>query len=266
MTNWRSISIPRRMRALQRDKRGYPVPFIALRDNNNQPIFTANNDVQVARAIKEKRCAICGDKLPKGLWFVGGPVSAFHPDGCYLDSPLHHDCMQYAMRVCPWLAAPKYQHRIDLPGVDLEALPPERRIFLDPTMNPDRPSVFVAVSAQFFGTRQHFPGSPSYLRPKRPYLAIEWWQGGQQLEQEQGIAAAVESVDIATAAELHRLFRPAEATRVKVCGPDGSPHDVEWNSVTAVVLRGQQKTLLTAASTEEVYAVPAATLAKLLRK
>ena len=59
MTDFRSIPIPKRMKALQRDARGYPVPFIVLRDSDGVPVFAANNTIRQRRALYEKRCAIC---------------------------------------------------------------------------------------------------------------------------------------------------------------------------------------------------------------
>lgn len=79
--DWRSIPIPKRMRALQRDRRGLPVPFIVLRDTDGRPHFTINDSQRQLKCIREKRCPICGNRLDKVMWFVGGPLSAFHDAG-----------------------------------------------------------------------------------------------------------------------------------------------------------------------------------------
>lgn len=184
MTN---VPIPKRMRALERDKRGYPVPFIVLRDMNNKPHFAVNNATRQRRCAIEGRCAICGSKLGRLLWLVGGPLSAFHEHGSYLDSALHHECMTYALRVCPYLAAPVYSGRIDAGTIDPAALP-ATAVMIDYTMIPERPEVFVAVAARSLLFHKDSTGA-YYLHPARPYVSIEVWRGGRKLDADEGTAA-----------------------------------------------------------------------------
>jgi hypothetical protein len=173
------------MRALARDRRGYPVPFNVLRDSDGLPHFTVNDSIRQARCLKEKRCAICGARLGKPMWFVGGPRSAFHKYGAYLDSALHHECMTYALRVCPWLAAPKYLGRIDDATVDYTKLP-EHAVILDYTQIAERPVVFVAVGATGQTIMERDGLEPPVVKPSRPYVAVEYWQHGEQLPEERG--------------------------------------------------------------------------------
>jgi hypothetical protein len=84
MHNWRDISLPERMQKLDRDGRGLPIPVIVLRDNEGTPHFTINDDRKVSRCLAEDRCAICGQKLFRGRWFVGESLSAFHLRGAYI--------------------------------------------------------------------------------------------------------------------------------------------------------------------------------------
>ena len=107
------IAIPDRMKHLDRDHRGYPIPYIVFRDNDGKPHFTINAHEKVARCKHEDICAICGMKLLRGRWFLGGPMSAFHPHGAYIDPPLHHECMRFAVQTCPYLISAKYTKRID---------------------------------------------------------------------------------------------------------------------------------------------------------
>ena len=87
-------------------------------------------------------------------------MSAFHPDGAYIDPPLHYECMRYAMQVCPYLAAPRYAGRVD----DRTLKDDDR-----PTRSPSTlPNVFVAAR----------PGKLVGLAslnvvPRRPYLRVE---------------------------------------------------------------------------------------------
>jgi hypothetical protein len=49
------VAIPKRMRSLERDKRGYPIPFIVLRDKTGQPQFTINDFRRIAECRNKRR-------------------------------------------------------------------------------------------------------------------------------------------------------------------------------------------------------------------
>lgn len=175
------------MNALQRDGRGYPIPFVVIRDTDGCPHFTANDHRKRWQSAKENRCGICGTRI-KGelLWFVGGPMSAFHPDGVYRDTAMHHECMTYAMQVCPYLALRSYKGRIDDKTIDYDKLE-TNLMFFDPTMIPERPVLFVAVGSnkQILLDRPDMSAEErvhANVRPERPYKAIEYWQDGVKLD------------------------------------------------------------------------------------
>lgn len=196
---WQDVPIPARMAGLERDKRGFPVPFIVARDKAGEPLFTINDSRLTEQCIAESRCGICGGELEYGdLWWVGGPMSAFHPQGVYIDGPMHLECSTYALRVCPHLAAPKYTKRIDgLPamknGTDFE-------VFKDHTVMPDRPLVFVQgqsisydVTWPLTPDRKLIPRSGMDLAPdgevkERRWLHYEVWQHGALLGESEGLA------------------------------------------------------------------------------
>jgi hypothetical protein len=182
----RIVPIPARMARLQRDGRGYPIPIIVLRDSYGRAHFTINDETKRQAIIADDSCSICAGRLLRGRWFIGGPRSAFHPDGAYIDPPMHAECAHYALQVCPYLAAPNYSRR-----VDARTLPKGETILTrDPTMDPKRPSEFVAVMA----TGQHLiretiyaPGTGGRLRivrfikPRRPYTRVELWRAGAMI-------------------------------------------------------------------------------------
>jgi hypothetical protein len=184
----KAVRIPRRMASLPRDPRGYPIPVIVWRDPEGRPHFTINSEAQRAFSVIDGTCSICGQPLLLERWFVGGPVSAFDPNGAYADPPMHRECLHYALRVCPYLAAPNYGKRIDMRTVPAEHIT-ETRLMIDTTQDPDRPKLFVAVGSN--GTLRGGPRddrllSP-YVRPRRPYNDIEFWQAGRQLRTEIGL-------------------------------------------------------------------------------
>jgi hypothetical protein len=174
------LKIPKRMREMQRDHRGYPVPYVIMRDKTGRPHFTINDQGRQLKCLAQKRCQICGKKLERTFWFVGGPQAAFHEHGGYTDSMMHEECLEYALRICPYLAMRKYSGRIDTGTLDAETL--ERVVLLDHTMVPERPEVFVAVKAAGFDIH---PGIT--VTPHRPYLEVQYWRHGQRLSEEEGM-------------------------------------------------------------------------------
>lgn len=199
-TDWRHVPLPDRMQALPKDARGLPIPFIVTRDSTGRPLFTINDHRKTAQCLREDKCPICGHGLSRGRWFAGGPLSAFHPQGCYIDTPLHKECMIYALQVCPYLAAPKYAGRLDDKQVDYSKMP-DTVVMLDPTMLPERPPLFVCVMAVH--QKVINKGGLSYVKPARPYKNIEYWRFGSQL----GAAEGMQLVDQALAAHTDATLR-----------------------------------------------------------
>ena len=187
------IAVPRKMNALMRDRRGYPVPYTVLRDSDGVPHFAVNDSERVLRCIREKRCAICGTRLDREMWLVGGPLSAFLTAGRYRDPALHYECARYALQVCPYLASRKYSGRIDTAGIDFDKVPPAM-LFADSTMLPEHPEVFVAICTS--GIRDETPGG-SFVTvvPNRPYIRVEFWQDGYLLHFADGAAIAQRALD-----------------------------------------------------------------------
>jgi len=185
---------------MTKDKRGYPIPFIVQRDMTGCPHFSINDARTVKRALDENRCAICGNRLDPVKWLVGGPLSAFHEYGAYIDSALHHDCMTYALQVCPYLAAPVYSGNI-LNRLDPTPFDPDMT-FLDqtPEMFPDRPKLFVAVASRVIERLDNSPGH-DHSRPQRPYVAIEYWRQGVRLDDREGYGLAMQAMAETLAAE-----------------------------------------------------------------
>ena len=177
MKNWKQIPIPPKMVGLEKDPRGFPIPFIVLRDPNGKTYFQVNDSVKVAQCINERLCAICGQPLGTDAWLAGGPLSAFHPQGAYIDTPTHHDCGNYAMRVCPFLAITTYNGKFNADKLAAEGW---AGVTVDPTVIGDRPPFFAYVKIRGFTVN---PVS-KYLTPKKPLLAVEYWNAGEQISKE----------------------------------------------------------------------------------
>ena len=106
------VPIPARMAHLDRDRRGYPIFFMAYRDQQGRPHFTINDERKRQIVIARDLCSICGAPLLRGRWFLGGDLSAFDANGAYIDPPMHDECVHYALRVCPYLASPSWSHYV----------------------------------------------------------------------------------------------------------------------------------------------------------
>jgi hypothetical protein len=187
--------IPERMQHLPKDRRGYPIPALVFVDPAGKPHFTVNNEAKRQQQIARDACPICDKVLLRGRWFVGGPMSAFHPNGCYIDTGMHYECMEYACKVCPWLAAPNYDGRIDDKTIDPNDK--SHMIINDPTLIPERPSLFVAVMTTKTTFSVHpVGGHVLYLTPGRPYKIVEFWQHGIRLSANDGLRLSAEAVPI----------------------------------------------------------------------
>jgi hypothetical protein len=172
-----NVAIPHRMQRLERDRRGYPIPVAVYRDSTGRAHFTINDEAKRQALIAGDRCPICGGKLLRGRWFVGGPQSAFHSLGAYIDPPMHNECARYALQVCPYLAVRNYDRRIE----DKTLPPGETPILIDNTMIPERPDYFVAVMTAGQKLIRDKMGWVQYLQPHRPYSRIEFWQHGKHV-------------------------------------------------------------------------------------
>lgn len=151
---------------------------MVFRDKEGRPHFTVNNESERFMMIMDRRCSICGDALLPEFWFVGGPLSAFMPQGVYNDPPMHRDCLHFAMRVCPYMLMPKYGKRIDA-----KTIKDDSRIYIDPNQigYDSRPVFFVAVCTTDFENSSHGRDITSafHMIPARPYRRVEFWQDGK---------------------------------------------------------------------------------------
>jgi hypothetical protein len=170
------IEVPTRIARLPRDRRGLPIPVIVLRDTDGQPHFTINDHEVTERLVAARCCAICGERLGAHACFVGGPGSAFHPAGRYFDAPLHHECATFALKTCPYLAmAGRFSKRINGRTLDPDKAP--GRVFVDTTMLPGQPVVFVLGDCRRW-TRDR----AGHFIPDRPWRAVEFWRDGGRID------------------------------------------------------------------------------------
>lgn len=207
----RNVPIPERMRHLPLDRRGYPTPVIVT-ERNGVPLFSVNDVGAVNRCIVEDRCTICGRKLFRGRWLVGGGMSALGQRGKFADAPAHDECTHYALKVCPYLAAPNWKTTIGAQVAlqhNIAALQ-----LTDEVRVPDtsRPEAFVAVMATKIDIELR--GLAVVLcRPADGHIKrVEVWRQGQQLagddlaEFRDRARASVERVDTGYRQDVWKLL------------------------------------------------------------
>jgi len=183
MRNWKQVEIPPKMQHLKRDKRGYPIPSIILIDKDGQPNFIVNNDVEVMRHLAEKRCHVCGLQLHDDMWMIGGPKSAFNPRGAFIDGPVHKECGEYALQVCPYLAVSNYKGKQTMDDIDAGKFDvPEGRVlaFVNPTQDQNRVPFFAFVKVGSYKVRLREPVTKIVV-PEKPYLEEEFWNDGVRI-------------------------------------------------------------------------------------
>lgn len=182
----KTVPIPTSLAQLERDPRGYPIPYMVYRDGQGRPHFQINDVIKVRQVMLADWCGLCGHPITGTHWFVGGPQSAWHPQGMYSDQAMHHECMRYAVQVCPFLAAPNYSKRIDHKTLKKGDEEGTYLLLHDQNVIPDRPAVFVCVEA--LGQELISSGPVLYARPRRPVLNEEFWRKGVPLTRDRALA------------------------------------------------------------------------------
>jgi hypothetical protein len=96
--------IPERIAQLPRDYRGYPVPWFATWNPDGTPNFVTADNGKRVRAIKERLCWVCGQKLGRYLAFVIGPMCSINRVSA--EPPVHRECAEFSVHACPFLLNP----------------------------------------------------------------------------------------------------------------------------------------------------------------
>jgi hypothetical protein len=93
-----------RIKRLPIDRRGFPVPWF-VEWLNGEPDFRVMSAERHVRAVKEKLCWVCGDKLGANLAFPVEPMCGINRISA--EPPSHRECAEFAAKACPFLTMPK---------------------------------------------------------------------------------------------------------------------------------------------------------------
>lgn len=96
--------IPKRIRKLPVDERGYPIPFFVGYDERGIPDFRMMDGHKLHRAVKDRLCWICGEPLGRYLAFTIGPMCMVNRNNA--EPPMHKECALFSVKTCPFLTNP----------------------------------------------------------------------------------------------------------------------------------------------------------------
>lgn len=205
------VPLPATMLRMKLDRRGYPIPYIVWRDKHNKPKFTVNDARMVKRCLLHNRCGICGDKMGTTVFFVGGPAAALHPNGAYVDPPMHEDCARYALQVCPFIAVRAYKGYA--PAYVYDHIEPRKKnmaIVTDTQHHMDgKPDLFLLKGTNGFVNMAEFRAPR--LVPTNTTI-LEYWKDGRMLSEDdpfidEAVMRALGGVDDAAAARQNVPLR-----------------------------------------------------------
>ena len=122
-SDWQQVEMPPSLAARPRDARGFPITFVTLIDSQGQPDFTTLDARKIEACITQGICGLCGERWPSPSnspagarrpddhlrAFVGGPLSC--ESRMFYDPPMHVECAEYAMQVCPHIATPTARYK-----------------------------------------------------------------------------------------------------------------------------------------------------------
>lgn len=186
------MNMPPRIKALPLDEHNRPVPwFVDWIDG--KPDFRVADGDKLVRAIKEKRCWVCGEKLGRRQCFVLGPMCAINRTTA--EPPAHLECARYSVQACPFLSTPcMHRRERDLPG----GLQPAGGIMI--RRNPGVTLLWVTHGYQLFGD-----GAGGVLLHIGEPVNIEFWRQGRAATREElfaSIASGMPALEAAAAGDI----------------------------------------------------------------
>lgn len=179
--------MPERIRRLPVDERGYPIPwFVDWVDG--KPEFRAMDAAKFIRAIKEKRCWVCGETLGINIVFVAGPMCGINRTSS--EPPSHLDCGRWSAINCPFLNNPQMVRREDdvidnqkyresSPGLPIARNPGVAMVWITRS--------FEVIKFPFKSPATHGSagGNAGYLITMGEPYSVEWYASGRRATREE---------------------------------------------------------------------------------
>jgi hypothetical protein len=184
----KALRIPARMRRLPISPRGYPVPWFVqwmkdgepVKAGEGEPDFRVMDSSKLRRAIAERRCWVCGDRLGSHLTFTIGPMCAVNRTTA--EPPSHHECAAFSAIGCPFLTKPKMKRNDkdmpegQMPGIGL-------------LRNPGVTCLWTTRTYQLFRAGGAPGGNEGILVKLGKPENVEWFAEGKPATREQVMAS-----------------------------------------------------------------------------
>ena len=164
--DWQSVPIPPGLDARPKDPRGFPITFVTLIQADGTPDFTTIDGRKIVECIRDYKCGMCGRRFFEDetniVAFIGGPLSIENQN--FLDPPMHVQCAEYAMQVCPHIAIPTSRYAKPKEGEGRE---------LYQGVHPDRPQKFGMYLVDIGGYQvANHGGQPVFIANKP--IEVRW--------------------------------------------------------------------------------------------
>jgi hypothetical protein len=161
-----NIPMPERIKALPVHPNGYPIPFFVHQPKGKLVDLRIASPYAIASCHRDRVCWICGQKLGKFVCFIGGPLSTNNQ--VYNDGPMHRNCAEYALKVCPYLAISQVDRRGEaVPGYAVHDFQIKEK--------PERFGLLITNGWTIF------KAETIYLFHAFNPIEMTWWKDGKQL-------------------------------------------------------------------------------------
>lgn len=170
-------TLPARIAALP-VLRGYPVPWFVAQVDGQYDFRVAGAEKR-SRAVGERLCWVCGERLGVHLCFVLGPMCGINRTTS--EPPCHRECATWSALNCPFLTRPQMVRRdADLPA---EARNPGGTAIL---RNPGVTLLWITKSFRPFMTDQRT--GEWLIRIGEPE-EVEWYAEGRRATRDEAMAS-----------------------------------------------------------------------------
>jgi hypothetical protein len=168
------IRVPRRLLGPPRDDRGFVIPYTTFVDNCGRPDFRIIDHTRVSVCLTQRRCGACGEPMGKHLHFIGGPPCV--ENGIFYDPPIHKECAEFAIQMCPHLARSKGRY------APTPTAPEGATLAVPPTVVEEKAEWFALMHTTdyTFGMSRD---NMVVIRAKMPWLDVTRWRDGALLRE-----------------------------------------------------------------------------------
>jgi hypothetical protein len=161
--------IPFRLSRRPLDGRGFVIPFTQFIKPDGTPDFRVMDDERTSKAVRRRLCSLCGEKMRRNVYFVGGPKCV--ENGFFYDPPMHRECAVYALQACPHLARAKGKYapvpdRIEGAGLLIQG-----------EMDTEKAEWFGLMQSAGYTSSRTDTGM-IVIKADMPWLSVERWRDG----------------------------------------------------------------------------------------